>query len=66
LGETLLFHFLRMALDTAADWGVFAVDLWAIDENARAFYARYGFLSLEDNPLHLYLPMATVVQFFAQ
>jgi GNAT superfamily N-acetyltransferase len=65
LGETLLFHFLQSSLETSADWGVFAVDLWAIDENARAFYTRYGFVSLEDDPLHLYLPIGTVTQMFA-
>jgi hypothetical protein len=34
-----------------------SVEVDAIDESARSFYLRFGFLSLEDDPLHLYLPM---------
>jgi hypothetical protein len=32
----------------------------AIDQSARAFYERYGFVPLLDNALHLYLPVATI------
>jgi GNAT superfamily N-acetyltransferase len=65
LGETLLFHFLRSALDAANTMGVYAVDVRATDDKARDFYLKYGFLSLQDLPLHLYLPMKTVEQMFA-
>jgi GNAT superfamily N-acetyltransferase len=64
LGETLLFHFLRSALDTAKAMGVYAVDVRATDDKARDFYLKYGFLPLQDLPLHLYLPMKTVEQMF--
>ena len=62
LGETLLVHFLHAVLKTAKEVGVYAVDVRAIDENSRRFYLKYGFLTLEDAPLHLYLPLATVEQ----
>jgi GNAT superfamily N-acetyltransferase len=65
LGETLLFHALRTALDAADKIGAFAVDLVALDDEARRFYAKYGFLTLQDEPLHLYLPMKTVEAMFA-
>jgi GNAT superfamily N-acetyltransferase len=64
LGETLLFHALHRALELSEKVGAFAVDLWAIDEEARAFYQKYGFVALADNPLHLYLPMKTVAAMF--
>src|SRR5262249_42656456 len=64
LGETLLFHALRTSLTISRLAGAFAVDLLAIDEDARAFYLKYGFLALEDNPSHLYLPMKTVETLF--
>lgn len=64
LGERLLFHFLRSARDTANTIGVHAVDVRATDDKARAFYLKYGFLPLQDIPLHLYLPMKTVEQMF--
>ena len=65
LGETLLFHALHTSLTLAEKLGAFAADLWAIDEEARNFYRKYGFLPLQDNPLHLYLPMKTIETMFA-
>jgi ribosomal protein S18 acetylase RimI-like enzyme len=64
LGETLLLHFLRAALAVTNTIGVYAVDVLATDDQARAFYLKYGFLPLQDAPLHLYLPMKTVEQLF--
>jgi GNAT superfamily N-acetyltransferase len=64
LGETLLFHALRKALTVSETLGAFAVDVWAMDDEARAFYEKYGFVPLEDNPFHLYLPMKTVEAMF--
>ena len=46
--------------------GVFAVDLFSKDDDARRFYLKYGFIPLQDDPFHLYLPMATVRAMFAQ
>ena len=60
LGETLLMHALKTALASAEKLGVFAVDVWAIDEEAAAFYRKYGFTALEDDPHHLLLAMNTV------
>jgi hypothetical protein len=45
--------------------GAFAVDVWAMDDDARAFYEKYGFVPLEDNPSHLDLPMKTVEAMFS-
>lgn len=64
LGETLLFHFLQTAWKASTETAVFAVDVLATDETTCRFYLKYGFLPLEDAPLHLYLPMATVEQMF--
>jgi GNAT superfamily N-acetyltransferase len=64
IGETLLFHFLHNALAVSADLGVFAVDLRATDEQAGRYYVKYGFIPLEDAPLHYYLPLKTVEKMF--
>jgi ribosomal protein S18 acetylase RimI-like enzyme len=64
LGETLLCHALRAALELSEKLGACAVEVRAIDDEARAFYQKYGFLPLEDHPLHLYLPMKTVAALF--
>jgi GNAT superfamily N-acetyltransferase len=64
LGETLLFHALRHALTASETVGAFAVDVWAKDDEARTFYRKYGFVPLEDDPSHLYLPMKTIEAMF--
>jgi predicted GNAT family N-acyltransferase len=62
LGETLLLYVLKMTIELAERLGVFAVDVWALDAIARSFYQKYGFLPLEDDPFHLYLPLATLAK----
>jgi ribosomal protein S18 acetylase RimI-like enzyme len=64
LGETLLFHALSTALELSEKVGAFAVDVWAKTDEARAFYTKYGFLALDDDALHLYVPMKTVASMF--
>src|SRR5262245_33479151 len=60
LGERLLFHALHTSLDLSEKLGAFAVDLIAIDDDARNFYLKYGFLEVLDDRMHLYLPMQTI------
>ncbi|HEY1376534.1 MAG TPA: GNAT family N-acetyltransferase [Gemmataceae bacterium] len=62
LGEHLLFDALARSLAIAEQAGAFAVEVLAIDDVAKAFYQRYGFRPLLDQPRHLFLPMATVRQ----
>ena len=60
LGELLLVDALRRAQHIADQIGVRAVEVDAIDEKARAFYKKFGFVSLVDDPSHLYLPIQVV------
>jgi GNAT superfamily N-acetyltransferase len=64
LGRLLLVDALRRCLSLAGQLAIHAVEVDAIDESAQAFYAKYGFVALQDNPLHLYLPLATVADAF--
>ena len=57
LGEFLLIDALRRAEYLAAKIGIRAVEVHAINESAKRFYERYGFLTLSDDPHHLFLPM---------
>jgi hypothetical protein len=59
-GERLLLDALQCALDLSSNLGAYAVEVNALDAAAVAFYARYGFTPLLDNPKHRYLPMATL------
>ncbi|HLA63934.1 MAG TPA: GNAT family N-acetyltransferase [Rhodothermales bacterium] len=65
LGEAMLLDALKRALAISEELGVYAVELDALSEGARRFYERYGFTPLEDDPLHLYLPMRTIRTLFA-
>lgn len=60
LGETLLLDALRRCAELSDQVGVFAIEVYALDGEARTFYLKYGFTSLGDDLLHLYLPMKAV------
>ena len=60
LGEALLFDALARCAEVADGLGVHAVEVDAIDQQARAFYEKYGFVPLPDGELHLFLPIATI------
>jgi GNAT superfamily N-acetyltransferase len=60
LGAELLIDALRRCRELAAALGIFAVEVLAIDDEARRFYEKYGFTSLVDDERHLYLPMKTL------
>jgi len=64
IGELLLIHALRKALDAADGLGVWGVEVIAKDESARSFYARYGFSALVDDPLRLYVSLKAVRRAF--
>ncbi|MDI4655163.1 MULTISPECIES: GNAT family N-acetyltransferase [Xanthobacter] len=59
LGEALLFDAIRTV--AAAPIGAHAIFADAIDDNAAAFYAVFGFMHLVKRPRTLYLPMATAL-----
>lgn len=65
LGEGLLVDALQRAVRLSAGLGVHAVEVDALDDTAAAFYRRYGFVPLLDDPLHLSLPIATVADVLA-
>ena len=60
LGEFLLIDALRRSEFLATRIGIRAVEVDAINVAAKSFYERYGFLSLSDDPHHLFLPINVV------
>jgi GNAT superfamily N-acetyltransferase len=62
LGEYLLMDALRLSLGLSEAVGLFAVEVDAIDEQAKRFYEKYGFTPLADSDHHLYLPISTIEQ----
>jgi GNAT superfamily N-acetyltransferase len=60
LGEGLLIDALRRCVRLADGLGVHAVEVDAIDPQARGFYAKYGFVPMLDAGLRLFLPIVTL------
>jgi GNAT superfamily N-acetyltransferase len=60
LGKALLRDALRRSLRLSEQVGLFAVEVLAIDPEAREFYLKYGFVPLTDSDLHLFLPIKTI------
>lgn len=60
LGEALLMECLRRAIRLSQDVGIFAVVVDALNQEAKAFYSRYGFIALQSNSLSLFIPLKTV------
>ncbi len=57
LGPLLLIDALRRAQHLSEEVGIRAVEVDALDAAARRFYLKFGFVSLVDDPNHLFLGM---------
>jgi predicted GNAT family N-acyltransferase len=66
LGATLLAHALQRALESSRSVAAYAVVVDAIDEEAKAFYLKYGFIEMTDDKLHLMMHMRKVRETFAE
>lgn len=62
IGAALLAYALRVAVQGAESIASAVIEVDAKDDLARAFYPRFGFRSLTDDRLHMYLPMETARQ----
>jgi GNAT superfamily N-acetyltransferase len=60
LGGWLLRDALTRSLAVSEQLGIHAVVVDALDVEAKAFYERFGFLPLTDNPMQLFLPLSTI------
>lgn len=60
MGKLLLLDALTVTRLIADRIVVYALSVDAFDQAAFAFYRKYGFTSLRDDPLHLYLPAKTI------
>lgn len=60
VGQDLLAFVLRLAVEFSQRVGLYAVVVDAKHDQAKAFYVKLGFIVCVDNPLCLYLPVATL------
>ena len=64
LGEELLVSALKKAARISAEVGIFAVRVDAINQQAKNFYLKYGFIPFQDNTMKLFLPMKVILKIF--
>lgn len=62
IGQDLLAFALHLAVEFSQRVGLYAVVVDAKHDKAKAFYVKLGFIACVDNPLCLYLPVATLEQ----
>ncbi|AFZ05500.1 GCN5-related N-acetyltransferase [Oscillatoria nigro-viridis PCC 7112] len=62
LGKQLLLHALARAIDVSEIVGVYGVRVDAIDEKAKEFYQKFGFLECQETALSLFMLMNTIKQ----
>lgn len=60
LGKLLLVAAMKKFIDVFDSAGGIGLFVDAKDAEARAYYERFGFVSLPDNPLLLFLPLQTI------
>jgi GNAT superfamily N-acetyltransferase len=60
LGRLLLANAIRRTLAVSDQIGIYALLVDAIDEDARGFYQRYGFVSLQSQGQRLFLPLKSI------
>lgn len=60
MGELLLFDAFKRIVRGSQDFGIRIVLVDAIDEKAKSFYLKYGFIPCDDNPFKLFLPIKTI------
>jgi ribosomal protein S18 acetylase RimI-like enzyme len=65
LGEMLLMDALHRALQSSKQIASAAVVVDAKDDQAVAFYSKYGFIELPKIERRLFLPMGTIAQLFS-
>lgn len=60
LGEELLIECFRRAVRLSSEVGIFGVTVDALNEQAKEFYLKYGFIPLHNDGLSLFMPIATI------
>jgi predicted GNAT family N-acyltransferase len=66
IGAQLLIDALLRAVAASETIASFAILVDAKDQEAADFYAHHGFMTLNDEPLKLFLPLATAKTLFTQ
>jgi GNAT superfamily N-acetyltransferase len=60
LGKILLLDALARAAGVADQLGIYAIEVYTLNREAKNFYLKYGFAPMLDDAMHLYLTMKDV------
>lgn len=60
LSKALLADALRRAVKISDSLGIYAVEVYALTEETREFYLKFGFVELTDERLHLYISVKKI------
>ena len=60
LGTHMMINAVERVIRVSQDLGIIGFFVDAKDNKARAYYEQFGFIQLPDNPLELFLPLATL------
>ncbi len=60
LGKALLAHALERSAGISEELGIYAVEVYALNQSARRFYLRFGFSELLDDKMHPYLSVKKI------
>ena len=66
LGRELLMNGIYRIVQAADEIGIHAIEVDAKDPSARSFYDRYGFISLLDEPRHMFLSIKVAKRVFSR
>ena len=65
LGRLLLVDALKRTVGVSDQLGIFAVEVFALNVQAKNFYLNYGFVEFRDQPMRLYIPIKTIKKLLA-
>jgi len=60
LGTHMMINAVERVIRVSQDLGIIGFFVDAKDNKAKAYYEQFGFIQLPDNPLELFLPLATL------
>ena len=60
LGTHMMINAVERVIRVSQDLGIIGFFVGAKDNEAKAYYEQFGFIQLPDNPLELFLPLATL------
>ena len=60
LGTHMMINTVERVIRVSQDLGIIGFFVDAKDNEAKAYYEQFGFIQLPDNPLELFLPLATL------